>query len=279
MSQDREANLFIAVGFKGVGKTYRTTQELKIYVQDDPATGRRGRTVAILDANDEFRQFKSLAYDVEEKDEWKRTAPIRAMKGRRTIFRISPIKKNKRPMNSKEIAQAAVDLCNHYRQGLILFEDFNKYFGNKDDEDFVGTLVTLRHKAVDVIIHLQSLSKVRPTLWQNVGYIRFHKISDEIKRYKNRVPNYQFFQLVQHIVNEEYPNNQHYFVMADIMGSKMHGVTELQFMAGCKRMVISDPSILKKKMAHVDFETGRKQFKDQKEAFNHFVSEMKQQYL
>ena len=60
----RECGLFIAVGSKGVGKTYRTLKELKQSVQDDPSVGRKGRNVLILDANNEFGDLTAIAYDV-----------------------------------------------------------------------------------------------------------------------------------------------------------------------------------------------------------------------
>jgi flagellar biosynthesis GTPase FlhF len=51
----REPKLGVAVGRKGVGKTYTTTKLIDSYVVGNPAKGVKPRKVLILDVNDEFK--------------------------------------------------------------------------------------------------------------------------------------------------------------------------------------------------------------------------------
>ena len=58
MGKQREALLGIAVGKKGVGKTYATLIEIQRYLKGNPRTGAKPRKVLILDVNNEFGNIK-----------------------------------------------------------------------------------------------------------------------------------------------------------------------------------------------------------------------------
>ena len=59
----RIQKLGVAIGSKGVGKTYKTTEMIQQYLVGNPAIGVPGRRVLILDVNQEFENIKTL--DVE----------------------------------------------------------------------------------------------------------------------------------------------------------------------------------------------------------------------
>ena len=52
----REAQLGVAVGKKGIGKTYTTMQMIESYVKGGKGT--KPRRAIILDVNDEFQEVK-----------------------------------------------------------------------------------------------------------------------------------------------------------------------------------------------------------------------------
>ena len=52
--KEREALLGIAVGKKGVGKTYATLELIQDYLRGNPATGAQPRKVLILDVNNKL---------------------------------------------------------------------------------------------------------------------------------------------------------------------------------------------------------------------------------
>ena len=56
----REPLMGAAIGRKGVGKTFQTLQLIDSYLKGNPTKGVKARRVLILDANDEFSQFRAI---------------------------------------------------------------------------------------------------------------------------------------------------------------------------------------------------------------------------
>tara|TARA_R110001632_G_scaffold207259_4_gene331272 strand:+ start:3896 stop:4813 length:918 start_codon:yes stop_codon:yes gene_type:complete len=278
--EERDSMLFIAVGTKGVGKTYRTLNELKQYVKDDNSVGRVGKTVLILDANDEFQGVHALAYNVTEDDEFKRVRSIRTLVGKKGIYRIRPLRTDKRPMSSNELKTACFDICNHFSNGTILLEDYNKYIQNKEANDLVSTICTLRHKNIDMWIHLQSVAPISTKLWQNVNYLRFHKVNDKVDRIKHRIP-FVLMKLAQLCVNYEYRNNNKRFCCyVDIQLEKILGVSSQTFEKACLEYLSENYQLINKLVNKVDLlnESGKK-YKNQKEAVKHYLEDLKEKYF
>lgn len=276
--ENRECGLFIAVGSKGVGKTYTTLGELRQYVQSDESVGRAARTVLMLDANNEFQNVTAIAYDAMEQDEYKRTAPVRALIGKRGMYRIMPFRKDRRPMTTNEIKQACIDICNHFRKGLLLLEDYNRYINGAEAEELVNMLVTLRHRAVDCYIHLQSASPISTRLWQNLNYLRFHKINDSVDRYKNRIP-YELMKICQLAVNNEYMsgNKRVYFYVA-VMDEKVV-MPEPIFEKACTDYVSQNRTMLKRLKDSIEFQQGKAAKNDKQAILKTFIANMKAKYL
>ena len=59
MSDYRIPKLGVAVGKKGIGKTFTTTQMIDGYVRG--GKGVKPRRALILDVNDEFEQYKAIS--------------------------------------------------------------------------------------------------------------------------------------------------------------------------------------------------------------------------
>ena len=57
----REPLLGVAVGKKGVGKTFTTNRVIKQYVTGNPASGILPRKVLVMDVNDEFTEYRGIA--------------------------------------------------------------------------------------------------------------------------------------------------------------------------------------------------------------------------
>ena len=56
----REPKLLVAVGKKGVGKSYTTEKMIQQYVRGNPSKGVPPRRVLILDVNDEYTSYKAI---------------------------------------------------------------------------------------------------------------------------------------------------------------------------------------------------------------------------
>jgi len=280
MSNKRECGLFIACGFQGVGKSYTTNKEMISYLKGDASIGRKPQPVAILDSNNENQQIKAINYDVDEEDERKRTKCIRDMIGNPVPFRIIPFKKNKTGMLSSDLQRACVDLCNNFRVGLLILEDFNKYIKRGQEDYIIDKLIALRHSSVDCMIHLQSLSKVTPTLWENLRFLRFHKISEDIHRIKNRLPNYELMQIAQYIVDNRYKIGQErFYLYVSCMQDKLLGIGFNEFSLAANTYLARNPTIAKRLLSDIDNNTGERKFSHIGEAKNYWIKEKSKIYL
>ena len=193
----RDAMMLVATGKQRVGKTYQTTKFLEQYILSNPKTGKLGRKVLIFDTNMEYTQYKSL----HPNDVAKFTKQSRV-----EIRRILPKNNDGTPANIDEKIAILKVLLANFGRGLLLLEDINSYLIDASSKEIIGSICTLRHREVDVIIHYQSLSAVPPRMWQNLSLIRFHKQGDSIDRYKDRIP-YEILKVAEYMVNQQYITN------------------------------------------------------------------------
>ena len=224
MAEERNIGIFIATGRKGSGKTFLTVKEIEQYINDEAGV-RNGRRGIIFDVNREksYTQFPTIQYFSDIEDAWERTKHIRTFP-QKTIRRIIPYRRNGIPMDANEQLQVVIDLAQHFKDGVILLEDINKYLIDSKSQDVIGMLTQVRHNKTDIYIHLQSLSPVTTRMWQNVNYIRFHHQTDSIDRYKDRIPDYTLMRIAQLIVDAEFhKGSQHefYCIWIDVIRSKL----------------------------------------------------------
>ena len=198
----REPLLMVAVGQKGVGKTYSTTQLISQYTANNPQTGKVARKVLIYDVNMEYEQFKAISVDDVGKYTMQRMVEVR---------RVLPLLPDGRKANLTEMVEIMAKILDNYAGGLLILEDINKYLMGTQTQEIVGTLATNRHVDLDIIVHFQSLAAVTPRMFQNCSVIRFHKQQDEIDRYKNRIPYFELLKVAEILVDSEYYNNNRRF--------------------------------------------------------------------
>ena len=167
----REPKLGVAVGKKGVGKTFITTKMINSYIRGNPSKGVKPRRALVLDVNDEFVEYKALRL----KDVKKFSAhPIIEAR------RIRPFNDDGVRMTLKEIQDALFTILTDYRGGLLLIEDINRYISDHLPNDLVGAICTNRHTDTDIIMHFQSIGRVTSKIWQNINWLRFHKNTDSV---------------------------------------------------------------------------------------------------
>jgi len=227
----REALLGIAVGKKGVGKTYATLLEMNKYQHKHPH-----RKVLVLDVNNEFvdvradqnPQFKHIkGLDLTMLPAWVAHPTV-------DMRRISIIKPNgEGRMNLAEIADALHQILTHFRNGLLLIEDINKFISDSLPNDLIGAIATQRHASVDIITHFQTVGKMaNPKLWGNANYIRFHKCEDTVERHKNKFGgSIVHLYILERLVNMQYKKgDQRFYAFYDKDDGKIKGAfTKEQF--------------------------------------------------
>ena len=170
----REPKLGVAVGKKGVGKTFITTKMINSYVRGNPSKGAKPRRALVLDVNDEFVEYKAL-----------RLKDVKRFSAHPTIEarRIRPFNDDGVRMTLKEIQDALFTILTDYRGGLLLIEDINRYISDHLPNDLVGAICTNRHTDTDIIMHFQSIGRVTSKIWQNINWLRFHKNTDSVDRH------------------------------------------------------------------------------------------------
>ena len=210
----REPKLGVAVGRKGCGKTYTTTKMIKQYILGNPAKGVPARRALILDVNDEFEEIKAL-----KQSDIVRFSAHPKIEARR----IRPFHDNGVRMTLREIQEVLFKILNDYRGGLLLIEDINRYVSDYLPNDLVGAICTNRHTDTDIILHFQSIGRISPKIWQNLNWIRFHKITDDVIKHRNKFEEkLELLLLVESYINTQYEEgDKRVFTYVDIDDEKV----------------------------------------------------------
>jgi hypothetical protein len=219
----REAGMMLTCGSQGVGKTYQNMHIIKNYIKDKISNKVRGRKCLIFDTNGEYTKeefsnngitdvdIKNLS--IRDIEQWGRSANSEC----RRI--------DAKGLGIREKKEAVEYILKVYRNGMLVLEDINTYLLSvTHQEEIVGGLVNLRHRAVDVIISFQSIRPVEPRLWQNCRWIRMHYQADNVNDIKGKVPNPTFLKICQIIVNNKYHGgDKRFFVYIHNLACKVEG--------------------------------------------------------
>jgi hypothetical protein len=212
----REALLGIAVGRKGVGKTYETLTMIQSYLKGNPQTGAKPRKVLMLDVNNEFMDVRN-----DQNPNFQHVKAIHLDDIRKFTLsnkveprRVSVMKPEGGKMNLVELAAALHHILENYENGLLLIEDINKFVSDSLPNDLVGSIITQRHVSVDVVTHFQSIGKAaHPKLWANCNWLRYHACDDTVERHKNKFGgNIEHLRILEKMVQMEYAaGNKRFF--------------------------------------------------------------------
>jgi hypothetical protein len=273
----REPTLEVAIGFRGVGKTFTFDSISNDYVRE------LKRPILVVDVNNEFEDrnrlfgYKAIDFDITEKDGFVRAEQIRNIKAPGK-YRIIPYKKNRQPMTINELLLTAQTVVSYFRNGLVLLEDLNKYTNSHFKQEFIGTFIGLRHVGVDLVLHFQSLHAIPPKVWDGMQHLRWHKCAEKIIKYKDHVTNYELFAIAEAIVDYKYRSNQRYFLWLDALENKIRTNPE-DFRKGCEIYLSQNAGALRGLMSEIDIDAGGKKYKTQKEAIDSFIQIKTEEYL
>lgn len=285
MSQWREAKLIMVAGRKGVGKTFQTLHQIANYLSSNAS--RQGRKVLIFDVNNEFGNVR------EDHNNSKlpnigliklSQVPAFAKITRPFAKRVSVFKDDGQRMTLAEMAQALGFILEHYRNGLLLIEDINKYITDSLPGDLIGAICTQRHVSVDVIIHVQTVGKLfHPKLWGNCNEIRLHRTDDTVERHKNKISgNLEHLLIMEKLIELKFKAGETRFCC---YLNKDTGKIKGRFTLNDFKQAVEDylssnyQRILKPLLDKRQIYTGERLYKNQKEAVDDYLRYMVSEYL
>jgi hypothetical protein len=221
---EREPFIMVTVGQQGVGKSYQNEiiirQTVSGTIVRNPETGMvkqvPPRRALILDNNDEYTKYKAIHL----KD-------IRWFSAHKIIEarRVRPFRDDGQPMNLDDMSKALATIIANYRGGLLVVEDLNAFTADTMKQDLIGALCTVRHKAVDVLVSLQGLGRITPKLWQNIRWLRIHKVQESVSKHAKKFEEKEeYLTIAENIINAKYDKgDERMFLNVDCRSGKMFG--------------------------------------------------------
>ena len=240
---ERQPMIMLVCGETGVGKTYRNKQEIKHYMMDHLAIGKKGRKVLAFDTNDDdYPEFKTVSPN-----------HLKALT-KVSSRRIRPFNGDGSPMDNEEKKQVITKIMKHYKNGLVVLDDIDHYMTGAKGQSMIGALCTVRHKGNDVLLTHQSVAKITTSEWQNCTWLRLHHQVDDVTRYKERIPKYQMVRIGQLIVDEQYELSatafesgklserdykiqKSFFVYVNMREQRITGCSRAAFIRACKKFI------------------------------------------
>lgn len=218
--KDREPSFYVAVGEKGVGKTYQTIKIIDNYVAGDMKYNRPPKKVLVLDVNNEYTKYKLLDCTREN---------ILGFMVQKTIEarRVGVYKTDGNKKSLGEIEKELELILDTYKSGLLVIEDISRFVGDSMSKDLYGSLCTNRHIDCDIITHYQSAGKAgHPKIKATMNILRFHHVKDSIYRHKNKFEEYtEIIRIAQIIVNNRWKvDDKRFFLYINFDNNKITGV-------------------------------------------------------
>jgi ABC-type oligopeptide transport system ATPase subunit len=238
----------IATGQMGVGKSFTTKKLLAAYEKS-------GRKIIIFDPNNEdvFHRYPALHFDimeVERAKERERKEHTRVITQSikniinlpdGVVVRIAPFTIYGDEMNTTQKKLTMICLLENFRGGMLLLEDVNKYISNFQKEEVLGAFKAIRHKSQDIIMHMQSISPLRPIHFEACSVIRLHYDGFDVAKIKDRLSNkYALLKIAQLIVEEAYLKGlERFFCYVHLKKNQIKGVSYEQFYTACFKFLTS----------------------------------------
>jgi hypothetical protein len=218
----REALLGVAIGKKGIGKSYTTEQIMGSYIKG--ALNIKPRRALILDVNDEFTNVKAIRLS---------DVALFTFHPKIECRRVRPYNEDGSKMTLRQIADSLWHILSVYKGGLLLIEDINKYIGDYLPNDLVGAICTNRHNDVDIIMHYQSIGRITTKIWQNINWLRFHKNTDSVDRHKKKFEDkWEALKICEIMINNQYFNgNNRFYLTFDCDNEKILGTFSQKMMS------------------------------------------------
>lgn len=102
-------------------------------------------------------------------------------------------------------------ISEHYRNGLLIFDDCRAYFTAALDQDLHNLLIRRRQKMIDIIAVGHGFTEVPPKFFTFASEIILFRTIDNIEKRKNVLNNFEEMKEAQARINAKAEKNPHYF--------------------------------------------------------------------
>ncbi len=276
---ERQPMILLVCGETGVGKTYRNKQEIKRYMMDHLAVGKKGRKVLAFDTNDDdYPQFRTVSPN-----------HLKALT-KVSSRRIRPFNPDGSPMDNDEKKEVITKIMKYFKNGLVVLDDIDHYMTGAKGQSMIGALCTVRHKGIDIVLTHQSVAKITTSEWQNCTWLRLHHQVDDVTRYRERIPKYQMVRIGQLIVDEqyelcsnamamgkiteqEYKIQKSFFVYINMREQRIRGCSRAAFIRACKKFIDQEESRKVKMLLNEQDFDGNNIYKTKNDAIVKLISD------
>lgn len=244
--EQREAGMMCVTGIQGVGKTYLNQHIIYDYCRDKIYSKVKARKCLIFDTNGEYTRAQFEKNNLPNFDA--KVIALRDIPSWGVSPNIECRRIDAKSLPIKEKREAIEYMMRYFKNGMLVLEDVNTYILNVSHmEKIVSGLVSLRHRAVDVLISYQSLRPVEPRIWQNSRWVRMHYQADNVNDIKGKVNNPTMYKIGQYIVNNRYfAGDKRFYCYLHNFENKIEGDFTLQeFETACAQYVNANKKYLK----------------------------------
>ena len=287
----RQPKITIACGRRATGKTIETVELIYRYVNGNQAMGIPGRKALIYDVNDEFGNFKwkdGTIHSIKRLNF--KDIPTFTKQPVAEVRRIAPYWDDGRRLTISDMSEGLGIILNHYRDGLLLVEDINKYTNHHMKQDLIGSLATIRQARIDLIAHYQLVGMAAsPKIIGMTNYIRLHKTFDSIEKHKIRFADKaEIMQIAENIVDRRYTwgmnnninneNGKFFSLYVDMEYGKIKGIFSEEEAKAAIHRYIGDGSVIRK-MLNIRDRSGKKIYSNYAQAYDELEGRLFSEYF
>lgn len=195
------------IGKKGSGKSYLVLKTISLYVRH------RKMPVLIIDQTGEYSNYNKIEYNPNQDDDKKRIygkneiithyryeqrknffgetrnikIPLKTEKAYTGIYGIrfrepSIYVINVMNFDITQKLKLVEDIGNHFKNGMLVFEEMNSYIRRNVPASFYSFLTRLRHNGVDFNGLYQSIGDPHPDIYRQIEYMQLFKTQDSVTR-------------------------------------------------------------------------------------------------
>ncbi len=256
----RHTHLVLCTGMQGAGKTFLTRKQLDDYLRIHP-----NRSVLVFDPNDEadYKNIYPIYWDIldvmraREEERKSNHTKRRITKSEKIVsslkggmmYKVLPYTVNGEKMNDAQMRETMISLCKRYGNGLLLLDDVNAYISNFEATEVTSSLKNLRHKSMDLMMHLQSLNPIRRIHIETTRVIRMHRDNMDLSIIKSKLGSkFDVLSIAKFLIDLKFKEykDKYPFVYIHTNEKLIKGnFSKQDYLKACQKFLKREPSVLR----------------------------------